>query len=549
MDQNLSDNKRKHQDGFSFGMRGTKGVSCIDSAITFNPGVGLYEIFKGFQAQSKNSSKTIFKQSERFKSQQMQTPGPGSYNALQAFLTTKKELQNTNKSTICESNRSNRSLFQNSNRSNNLGPGYYYFSQMNDTFFNSTQNSIEKRSSSLDKSKNANEGLNLSFSYRLKGVKFDKYSKRKLDLIDGKKQQYPPVGSYNIQTNKSQESFTFSKEKRKTYDCIISESPGPCKYNIPNYFFSQTPQNASNSTLPTQRRFIRVDSVEDNTPGPGYYVQKGSSDYKFSTISSYSFGKQKKDITHKNQNPSPSQYRILPFKPKNSTIIGDSQRPGVGNGVPGVGSYNITLSQIKQLYKQNNQKEDSDESNKNQSSPSQYNSKSTPQINYKERLLQQKRILLAQSPNFGSQISKYLEKENISLGNLKKLNTPSPTYYSNLLQVVKRPPIQFAKGNRRYEFLDVYNVKLPDERSPGPLKYQINANKSSIGGVQSQQKKGELFKSNSNPGVGQYNINKSSFSHSSNMEYSIFQNKSNKKKFNRLPKLQNDSNLIKSYLY
>ncbi|KAL4474965.1 hypothetical protein ABPG74_001661 [Tetrahymena malaccensis] len=541
--QNLSENKRKHQDGFSFGMRGTKGVSCIDSAITFNPGVGSYEIFKGFQAQSKNACKTKFKQSERFKSQQMQTPGPGSYNALQAFLTTKKELLNSNKSMVCETTRSNRSLFQNSSRSNNLGPGYYYFSQMNDTFFNSTQNSIEKGSNSQDKSKNANESLNLSFSYRLKGVKFDKYSKRKMDLVDGQKQQYPPVGSYNIQTNKSQESFTFPKEKRKTYDCIISESPGPCKYNIQNNFFSQTPQNASNSTLPTQRRFIRLDSVEDNTPGPGYYLQKGLSNQKFSTNSSYSFGKQKKEINHKNYNPSPSQYRILPFKPKNATIIGDSQRPGVGNGVPGVGSYNISLSQIKKLYKQNNFTEESDENNKNQSSLGK--SKSTPQINYKERLLQQKKILLAQSPNFGSQISKNLEKENISLGNLKKLNTPSPTYYSNLLQVVKKQPIQFAKGNRRYEFLDVYNVKLLDERSPGPLKYQIKINKSQIGGVQSYQKKGDLFKSDSNPGVGQYNINKNSSFHSNNMEYSIF---SNKKKFNRLPKLQNP-NLIKSYLY
>ncbi|EAR86354.2 sperm-tail PG-rich repeat protein (macronuclear) [Tetrahymena thermophila SB210] len=547
MNQNMSDNKRKHQDGFSFGMRGTKGVSCIDSAITFNPGVGQYEILKGFEAQSKSSSKTKFKLSERFKSQQMQTPGPGSYNPLQAFLSTKKEPQNCNKSTVCESNRSNRSLFQNSSKSNNLGPGYYYFSQMNDTFFNSTQNSIEKGSNSLDKTKNASESLNLSFSYRLKGVKFDKYSKRKLDLIDGKKQQYPPVGSYNIQTNKFQDSFTFPKEKRKTFDCIISESPGPCQYSIQNNFFSQTPQNASNSTLPTQRRFIRFDSVEDTTPGPGYYVQKGLSNYKFSTNSSYSFGKQKKEITHKNQNPSPSQYRILPFKPKNVTIIGDSQRPGVGNGVPGVGSYNITLSQMKKLYKQNNFTEDSEENNKNQSNLSQ--SKSTPQINYKERLLQQKKILLAQSPNFGSQLSKNIEIENISLGNLKKLNTPSPAYYSNLLQVVKKQPIQFAKGNRRYEFLDVYNVKLPDERSPGPLKYKININKSQVGGTQSQQKKGDLFKSNSNPGVGQYNINRSLFPNSNNMEYSIFSNKASKKKFNRLPKLQNDSNLIKSYLY
>lgn len=48
--------------------------------------IRTYEVDKGFNMLSRKSSLIKFKESERFKSNVVETPGPGSYNTQFSFL-------------------------------------------------------------------------------------------------------------------------------------------------------------------------------------------------------------------------------------------------------------------------------------------------------------------------------------------------------------------------------------------------------------------------------------------------------------------------------
>ncbi|EGR34615.1 hypothetical protein IMG5_005700, partial [Ichthyophthirius multifiliis] len=304
--QNEKNEIRRHQDGFSFGYRGTKGVSYLDAVLNQNnPCVGTYNIQKCLYAHDTKIKNGKFGSQDRFPLIK-KSPGPGDYNVNQQKLLVKNQKQLF----FTESSRSN---INDSNQSNDMGPGFYYSQKIENT----------------------------------KGViNFSKYSSRQQQLNNKQMDNTPSVGTYTINRNNllSFDSPSFSKSVRKYQ--TFTYAPGPGQYQVNDILKGSKSQIIT--TMSTSKRFEEFKyNTNSQTPGPGNY-DFNELKIKYQNPSQYSIAQKlsSSQLFPKDKIPGPNQYDQIVEKPKQSIKIGTSNRPGVGNGVPGVGSYDsfsITL--------------------------------------------------------------------------------------------------------------------------------------------------------------------------------------------------------------